>query len=660
MSFDWRALVWGYFESDDFNLLIDNRSLPLPDLIYAVMNDHIYPIGRLIIRGLHWMFGTNAIFYNCISVGSLVALVWSGCLYLRSSGVSRLGTSVFLLLLVSWTMWGELTSGEYILLFHESFMTAALLVGWATIRWRETSQLRYSIFTAMLVGYSCFMNISGFWVACAALVFLACEAWGHCRRSRGLDAEAVSLRWLSQFAAIVIPILLAIVFYNDAYHRPGGPTFLSSAGERHGLGGLVLQWTYTICTALLSILIAIPHHLIDFGAMEISMAFSLLCIAGASAYAWPELVKRSLHSRFVAILLIVSGVTLMVCLGRPTVGLGNVVPPKYLFMPVTLFCLVFAFLFDGWWYRLPERGRPLFQKLCLIGVALVWSSQGGASICGHFGVPFFETTRGGEIREHRREYAAMQQIKETLFVPLEQAVRGNLAIPEIPGSTLGTRYPELAFPWQYQPAMSYMLDVLADDPSRFEVLFPQQQSYPPVTVTRTLRDDVSPEFLKLLQTSEPARQLYGLPTTLQPIVANVMPDSSTPQVTISIDKVPSGFKLGVGEVIVDDHTGIRIEYPEWAPEERCYLAIRWPSTESVNHRNVTVSVDSELFGETTGHLLETRFEVGELEIYDLLTIPSFALNETIESVTLHFRKLPAAIPSVRVLRCDSVRREIHR
>lgn len=162
IAFDWRSLVWGYFESDDFQFLIDNRVIEFPDLLFAVMNDHVFPLGRVLIRVLHWFFGSNATAYNCLAVACLGLLVWSGTLCLRQCGVSRFSALLFVLLMIGWTMWGEFTSGEYILLLYESLMIATLLVGWATIRWRESGQLRYSLFASLLVGYACFMSISGF------------------------------------------------------------------------------------------------------------------------------------------------------------------------------------------------------------------------------------------------------------------------------------------------------------------------------------------------------------------------------------------------------------------------------------------------------------------------------------------------------------------
>ncbi|EMI17874.1 putative membrane protein [Rhodopirellula maiorica SM1] len=254
LAFDWPAIVWGYFESDDFNLLIDNRTLDFPEVMYATMNDHVYPLGRILIRVFHWMFGTQAVAYNLLAVGMLISLVWAGCLYLRQARVSRLGTLVFAFLLVGWTLWGELTSGEYILLMHESLMTAALLIGWTTLRFRATNFRLYYALTSLLVGYACFINISGFWVACAAIVFLTCDIVGN---SESNPIRRLGQHW-SHFLAIGLPMFVAIAFYFHAYHQPNGPQFLSAAGPQRGPMGLILQWFYTITTSLISVPIATP------------------------------------------------------------------------------------------------------------------------------------------------------------------------------------------------------------------------------------------------------------------------------------------------------------------------------------------------------------------------------------------------------------------
>lgn len=493
LLFDWSSLVWGYFESDDFVFLADNRRLDFPELLYAVMNDHVFPAGRVLIRVMHVCFGTQALAYNSLAVLSLAALIGSGCLYLLHAGVSRLSAVFFALNMIGWTLWGEFTSGEYILMLYESLTTVALLVAVMIVRWGSRFRYRECITVGLLLTYACFASVSGFWLPCAALVFLA----GETLRSGQWRRPAAALRrHLPMLVAILVPTLLAIVFYVDAYRRPEGPRFLSSAGVRGDEMELVTQWFYIVTTSLLSLYIAIPHHLSDFGWLAIAMFVSAGVFLMLLAFAWAGL-RAEQRIRLTTVSVVLSGVVLMVCLGRPEVGIGYVVPAKYLFMPFTWMCVLLAFVFDGLWNRAVPSSRPRLLKVWLMSVAIAWASHGVSSYLGAVGLPFFETTRGGELREHRREYQAIATLRETLFLPLDRTGADPIVMPDIPGELLCERFPALRFPWGAEPDLSMFIDVLSDHPKRYRLL----------PATSEFRS--SDEFRALLDRSDAARSLYS-------------------------------------------------------------------------------------------------------------------------------------------------------
>ncbi len=638
LAFDWPAIIWGYFESDDFNLLIDNRTLAFPEVMYATMNDHVYPLGRIIIRIFHWMFGTQVVAYNILAVGTLISLVWAGCLYLRQAGVSRLGTLIFAFLLVGWTLWGELTSGEYILLMHESLMTAALLIGWATLRFRTTTAWLYYALTMLLVGYACFINISGFWVACAAFVFLTCEIVGN---STSNPFRRLGQHW-PHFLAISLPMFAAIAFYFHAYHQPDGPQFLSSAGPQRGWMGLITQWFYTIATSLISIPLAIPHHLIDFGLLKFAMIISVVLFAAMIVVTWPALQNRPLQHQLVAVLLIMSGVVLMICLGRPVPGIEYVIPPKYLFMPYTWTCIAIAISFDGGWQRVPQKWRLIYIKLCLLCVMFAWGSHSVASGLGSWGMPFFQTTRGGEIREHQLEFAAIQELKKTIFAPLDEASESNLQIVDINGNTLAREYPALRFPWGYEPQLSYMVDVLTDKPSRYQFLYATNLVFPRPTLARNLYKSVSPEFLNLIKTSREANRLYSLPALLdtqtRPHTRQNAENRSSPFTVV--DAVESK-QLDTGEWLIESNGQAKIvlSYLDWKSDERFQLqmAIVPPTqTKIAENTALMLSFRSQLFPGETKHSVPAPDEGNRIQTIDLLQLPSFSLSEDIEFLTIHF------------------------
>lgn len=634
LLFDWRSLIWGYFESDDFNFLIDNRTLGFPDVLYAVMNDHVFPLARILIRGLHSLFGVNAAAYNAIAVGSLAFLLWVGCAYLLQAGVTRLAVLFFVALCVGWTMWGEFTSGEYILLAYLWLMIAALSVGWLTMRGFERREPRYFLLTAVVVGAACSMNMSGFWVACAGIVFLVGEILGA--NGEGRFLRRTLERW-PQFLAVLVPTVVAIVFYVDVFTGPTGPVLLSSAGERGGLSALALQWCYIITSAILSVVLPIPHHLVDIGAMGAAMALTGVIAIVVFWGTWSSLPTAPLRWRFASVLLVMSGVTLMVCLGRPAQGVGYVVPPKYLFLPYCLVCVAIAFAFDGWGHRVATGSRWLYIRSCLAFVLLCWSSHATASVLGGWGVPFFETTRGGEIREHRRERAALMELKQIVFAPLERADGEPLRIADIPGEPLCRVYPALKFPWGYQPQLSYFLDVLADDPVRCQVFHGTPLDYPPVVVPASLRDAVSERFLQRIADDPRLRRLYSLPQRLNhepPSPASLNSHTTAlkrEQIVEAVDAQP--LSGGGWSITSDGRALLRLRYPAWVPEHRHRLRLNVLRADSAVPTALTLSLQSSLFPDRVEHELPLPHSDAVVDV-NLLQLTSFALSEEIDGVVI--------------------------
>ncbi|MFG0262509.1 MAG: hypothetical protein ACF788_08980 [Novipirellula sp. JB048] len=629
LLFDWPAILWGHFESDDYNLLIDNRRLDFPDVIYAVNNDHIYPLGRTLLRVLLFCVGPNPFVFNLLAVLSLTTLIWSGVLFLLEAGVSRFGALLFASLVAGWTMWGELTSGQYILLFHQSFMTAALLVGWATMRWHTQCQFRQSVLIGVLLAYACFTNMAGYWVVGAAIVFGVAEiAIGQLNKRA---SEKFSLRW-PYLTALVLPTVLAALFYVEAYRRPGGPDFLSSAGERGGVIDLIVQCSYIVATAVLSILLAIPHHLADFGVMEFAIAGALS--ASVVSLAIGMWVDTTVHRRIrlLAVMVVTGGVVAMVALGRPVEGIQYVVPPKYLFMPYTLVCICVAMIADAGWRQIPSGWSPIALKAATVGVVLLWSAQGAASLMGSWGIPFFETTRGGEIRKHHQQSMALAEIRQTLFKPLESSNSTPLAIADIPGEMLCNRYPQLRFPWGYQPKLGYMLDRLTSSPDRFDLLATSRLEFPPSTVSSDLHDQVSTGFLELLRTSKPARELYTAPLTLEYRVLGTQNASSENSDEWEVRRSPRHCRTLAGwEITSAGDATIVIHNPQWKVTRPRYLQLSIDCPDS-DHSQIAIRVVSSLLGTTEPCPLQPRLaKMANVEI-DLAQIPAFALSSQIGSI----------------------------
>lgn len=521
LLFDGSAILSGYFESDDYALLTADREYSLPTLLTQTHNDHTIPLLRLEVRAMRHLAGVNAIGYNVIVLISFSALLFAGCVLLLESGLSRISIAVYLGLSIGWTLWAHFTTGEYILQKYMQITTLGILTMWTTIRWSRTQRFAYVVVVLVAVASACFMNISGFWVPCAFFVVLTCQYL----EQRVSKSEPVSRKNVAlPIAACLIPVAAAIAFNVYAFSLPDNSEFMQQRGGGDGVTGLAWQLWYYISSLILSIPIPVPHHLTDFGMLFPAMVVSCLMVCGLVVYAWRSLGDPA-RWHLLAACFILAGIGTMICLGRPESSYGFFMAPKYAGPGYVWLCLILAYVTEAIWRRAGEGTRPALMKVLLLGVAVMWASHGTASWLGQSGMGFFGATRGGEYYEDTRERLAVEALRRDLFLPLEEAIAGEIVIPDLEGPALCAVYPSLDFTWGLQPPMSWYIDVLATDPDRMRLVPPNEITHQIVSracaggshLPESQLDSsmgtvsLSPEFLRLLEESAAVRQLYCQP-----------------------------------------------------------------------------------------------------------------------------------------------------
>lgn len=511
---DGLSIPFGYFESDDFDLLVANRVLPFPEQLVTTHNDHSLPLLRLEVLLMEKCFGSQAVFYNVAVLISFAALLTAGGLLLFEMGASRLTALLFLSLCVGWTLWSDFTTGEYILQKYMQITTAGLLAVRAALRWNRTGHRRDAVCAASCVAFAGLMNVSGFWVPCAWLAASFLDYWG-------ITSTPHPREWFSRtrvpLGLVAFAVAVSLGVHAYVYSRPTNAGLLSSPHDPATLYSVSEQIVYMLGTLLLSIVVPIPHHLGDFGLLTPAVVAALL-IGFVFVVTTSRRMDRQSRYRLFVLLTVLGGVLGMVSLGRPARGMTYVVPAKYQGPAFVWLCLLMAWCWQFGGEGVARRHRPLYLKVTILLILTSWLAHQTASLLGACGTPFFEVTRGGKLREHIRERAALAELRQLIFVPLEASGLAKMTVPDIPGRALGAQYPALAFTWGEVRPLSTFIDVLAERPEAVRVV---QAAYSPglpprgVEKVEDLRAEVSPKFLEVLRGSTSLQELIETPYSIE-------------------------------------------------------------------------------------------------------------------------------------------------
>lgn len=514
LTYDWRTLFWGFFESDDYSMVEVARDGDFPGSLLSTHNDHVLPLLRLEFSVLYEMFGTNPFAYNLGVIASFSLMLYAGCILARECSINRIGTLAFLFLCINWSLWGEFTAGSYILQKYMQITTCGLLSCWCWIRWEKTQRPGYFAGCVFAVLIACLMNPSGYWVPCAVLVFASLRLYS--RRSTHPVHDTVRDGRSLTFAVIGV-VALSMAVYRYAYSLPGNNEFLTLTDNPLTLGGFVQQLFVFVSTLIATVLVPLPHHFDKVGLLVPSLLLFLVAAGTIFAFGIHSL-KRELKATAVALVLVLLGITAMVCLGRPIPGINYIVASKYLGPAYVWLCLIASFCIQGLWNATSTNSRSHWRLVRMVFsiLAIALLTHGAIELGARAELPFLDrdVCRNSKLREQIRERNAIGRLRSEVIAVLEQNSTENLRLPNFSGDSIAHALPELAFPWGERPSLRMLMPMLESKPRTIRCL-PLNGRYDEDASDATLRESISPSFFKQLQVNELLREIAFAPVDVE-------------------------------------------------------------------------------------------------------------------------------------------------
>lgn len=531
LAYDWRTLFWGFFESDDYSMVEVARNGDFPGSLLSTHNDHVLPLLRLEYSVLYEIFGTNPFAYNLGVITSLSLMLYSGCILARECSINRIGTFAFLFLCINWSLWGEFTAGSYILQKYMQITTCGLLSCWSWIRWEKTQRSGYFVGCVFAVLVACLMNPSGYWVPCAILVFAALRLFSrhspHPVRDTLRDGRSLAF-------AVTGVVALSMAVYRYAYSLPGNNEFLTLTDNPLTLSGFVQQLFVFISTLIATVFVPLPHHFDKVGLL-VPALLSFLIAAAVFFLFGIQGLKRELKATAVALVLILLGITAMVCLGRPIPGFNYIVASKYLGPAYVWLCLIASFCIQGMWNATSTDNRSHWRLVRIVfGVlVLAFLAHGAIELGARAELPFLDrdVCRNSKLREQIRERNAVSRLRCEIVSDLEQNSTQDLRLPNLSGDAIAHALPELAFPWGERPSLRMLVPMLESNTRTITCLPLKALTKGDVigVSDATLRESISPSFFEQLQVNELLQKIAFAPVDIEILDGSALDNDGEPQ-----------------------------------------------------------------------------------------------------------------------------------
>lgn len=638
------SLIWGYFAADDFWLLNDDLHLSWRELLTTTHNDHVITLLRLELRAMRTLFGVWPAAYNAAVLLSFTAMLLSGVMLLREAGVRRTPVLLAVLLCVGWTLWGQFTTGDYILQKYMQIATLGATALWAWCCWVGTRRGRWLWLLAACATAACWMNVSGFYVPCAVASFALCDMIGN-RSSAG---AARAIKHPGPLVALGVGVISAALFDAYVYSLPQNTGLLETAAASPTPALIAVQLWSFLGTVTLSLVIPFPHHLAQFGLLEVGFTASLIALSVLIAAAARRL-DRPLRWRLFGLLITTGGVALMICLGRPSAEYDLIWPAKYTGPAFFWLCLVLACVCDG----LTRNGSVLLLKIVVLFVAASWTAHMGGNLLCFSGAPFFnvDASRWSLLREHRQERQAVETLRREIVQPLRRR-SATVTLPDCEGAILCRRFPALEFVWGEQPPLSTFDGVLADRPEQLDFVQHQRGLGPlprGVRAVPSLRDAVSPEFLEELKSNQTLRELVlSTPQILGTTVGDVPAGHA-----LSLEPIPNATTVSQSETEPGGSSDEPLEQfavdARWSPESRPLLLIRLTADSVSAPPVLQLQFIGRDFGPSPVHELAWPADRPPAARFDLLQLNGYALEGELESLQV-LAAPPGSVHSVHLPR----------
>ncbi|MCC9654238.1 hypothetical protein [Rhodopirellula halodulae] len=580
LLYDWRTLFWGFFESDDYTMVEVARDGEFPISLLSTHNDHVLPLLRLEYSVFYESFAGEPFAYNLGVLLSFVMMLYSGCILLRVCGLNRICTFSFLFLCINWSLWGEFTAGSYILQKYMQITTCGLLACWAWVRWGMTRRKRYFLGSVGAVAVACFMNPSGYWVPCAAIVF----GLSRLLSQQGTEAvKEVVNEGAPYVLSVVAVVTISVLLYTYAYSLPGNQEFMTLTDDPLTASGFVLQFWLFVSTLIATVFFPLPHHFDKVGLL-VPFLVSVAVVAGITLNCCVRGLSRELKATALAMGMIVLGISAMVCLGRPMPGIHYIVAAKYLGPAYVWFCLVVALGLQGFWNRTAARERSYWLTtqmiVCILAVALL--GHGVVELGARADLPFLDrdVCRNSKLREQIRERLAIARLRTDVVSELERSTEGHLYLPDLTGDAIADVLPELAFPWGEKPSLGMLMPMLESSPRSVTCLPLEAESGDEDAIhSVALASEVSPSFFEKLGTNELLRRIAFAPVALH---ANTFDEQGEQKIERKVGN--DGNRL-YQPLMIDDANGVTklsLANGSWQPSRYAHLRLKLnrPSNET--------------------------------------------------------------------------------
>lgn len=236
--FDGPALMTGFFQADDFGVLVRAHHYGPWEILFSHNAGRTLALYHLQAWLEYRVFGLATWPRNLMTAALLCGIHYTAIRILHGWGWRRTVGCVYLILAGSWSLWGEFSSGYYILQIY-LWIGFLLLCGCRAIQCacREGAERRGRWMSAAILcgGLAPLVTLAGFIVPIALLWFF----WVECRRGR-IPLLRMWMEHRHAFCGALVAAVPAVALHLWMYR--GG--FMGAGGGVAGDRGMVERIVY--------------------------------------------------------------------------------------------------------------------------------------------------------------------------------------------------------------------------------------------------------------------------------------------------------------------------------------------------------------------------------------------------------------------------------
>ena len=610
------VLAHGYFQFDDFEVMEIARTHSLWNSIFLIHGDHTMPLFRLELGITRMLFGTQALYYNLLLLGLFIAILFTGVLLLWACGAGAIALAAFVILMAGSILWSEFLGGYYMISTYPQQLLLCFLACWAFARWdiRRVAGFR-DIFAAALLAAP-MLDLSGFWVLPAVLIFVICHQAGA-----GAD---FGKQWLRQYRWLILAFAattlagLSFVAYVFTFVSPGAFLYMGRASHPSLPQMLAQSWYFVTAGVFLSPLFPVGYWKLPAPAVIAGMLFLSAGALLTAVHVWRKFPSRLRWTMLAALLIILINAVL-VARGRPQAGFDYRWPAKYIGGSYAWYAVMLGLALHVVWRRAQAHRKAMMLQMGALAAVIFIAIQTASGFAaggfsnGAFGM--HSVLADADLR--RRGVGDMRAAIGPLL-----AANPGAAIPLLTGKSIEAHDFSL-----FQYDMNCYGDFLAPAGSGLHLVMNQSMQFDSlekrdncqaspsgrdaVTLVPSLRAATDPSFLESLRSNPAARELY---------LSGMRLDARDVSCTAP-DRPSNESSLTPGD-------------GNWDPETRHVLniAARYDGPEPVGRLLLTFAGD--LNGDNRFNWIDVPSGTRRCVAVDLLQIYSYALSNRVHDLTV--------------------------